>query len=575
MNKSIFGFICAIISGLILFLGVEIARKYGIEISNAVVGWGVLLCVAVLFVALNDTLKARLLYVGFKIDWAEEIINAYLKISPIYRKSFWIIFGFVNLAFLFHTIHFMWGGDDWHAIRGSVAINDGLKEGRFSAYWLQSILFDGKILPILNNLWAFIGVSLAGVLLCKYWKIKESIFVYVLVGLVFAITPYALGWLYFAKNTLGNLWLPAVVLCALLLADKKANSLNLDYFYNLISIFLLVFALGTYLPVINFIAVVMIGKIILALVSGQKDVIFSSVQGFTNLTASLMLYAFIVIILKDKGIMVDAYNTRLEPVLYMFLKIPYWGIVAVEQFFVPVPFMGIGYKFLYMLITLIAMFVVIFKSQSIKNSFIALGMVFLAILFSKLTYLISVQSYDNLPHLVRIDYYGVPVLFTLMLAIIVSFSGDVVKRVGYGLACIVIFASFVQIAYALKVWKFGWDAETKLAERIITRLEKLPEFDIEKKYKLLQVGEMSLRKNYYTKVFDDVYSPEMLDKAYYQQGNAKDAYNFFYHVDFLSEDAMDDALENPMVKEYLKNKAQPWPASGAVGIVGEYIIIVL
>lgn len=68
------------------------------------------------------------------------------------------------------------------------------------------------------------------------------------------------------------------------------------------------------------------------------------------------------------------------------------------------------------------------------------------------------------------------------------------KRLGYALAVIVIFAGFVRVAYALKVWKFGWEAETKLAERIITRLEKLPEFNVNGHYKLLQIGEQSLAR---------------------------------------------------------------------------------
>ena len=222
-----------------------------------------------------------------------------------------------------------------------------------------------------------------------------------------------------------------------------------------------------------------------------------------------------------------------------------------------------------------AIFVVIFKCENIRDSLLALLLLLGAVLGSKLTYLISVQSYDNLPHLVRIDFYGLPILYALMLAILLVACSVGWKKFVYLFAGIAVFASFVQVAYALKVWKFGFDAETKLAERIITRLEKLPEFDIEKKYKLIQIGEMSLRKNYYTRVYDDFYSGEMLEDAYYQQGNAKDAYNFFYQVDFLSEDAAEDALENPLIKEYLRDKAQPWPANGSVGIVGEYIIIVL
>jgi hypothetical protein len=56
----------------------------------------------------------------------------------------------------------MWGGDDWGAVRYATKLKDGLSEGRFSAYWLQELLFNGKILPVINNLWSFAGLSLAG-----------------------------------------------------------------------------------------------------------------------------------------------------------------------------------------------------------------------------------------------------------------------------------------------------------------------------------------------------------------------------------------------------------------------------
>ena len=151
------------------------------------------------------------------------------------------------------------------------------------------------------------------------------------------------------------------------------------------------------------------------------------------------------------------------------------------------------------------------------------------------------------------------------------------KRLGYALAIVVIFAGFVRVAYALKVWKFGWEAETKLAERIITRLEKLPEFNVNGHYKLLQIGEQSLRGKYYIRKPGEQPSGELLAWAYYPAGRAKDAYNFYYQADFLEADAgLGEAVAaNPNLREYILNRARPWPAPESLFISGEYIVLVL
>ena len=133
-----------------------------------------------------------------------------------------------------------------------------------------------------------------------------------------------------------------------------------------------------------------------------------------------------------------------------------------------------------------------------------------------------------------------------MFATLIKLDSVYLKRFAYVLVCVLVFMGAVRIAYGLKVWKFGFDAETKLAERIITRMEKMDEFDIEKQYKLLQIGSQSLRKKYYIRKDKEQNSPELLDIAYYKEGIASGAYNFFYQADFLSDDVgLKTAAENP------------------------------
>ena len=578
MNKKLITTICITLLTLIAIITIKLLQNNGIAINNNAIYAIISLALFSAIALLNTSIKNKLQHICCEVDWAEATAKFYNNIPTTYRKSFWITFGLINVAFLFHTINFMWGGDDWGAVRYATKLKDGLSEGRFSAYWLQELLFNGKILPVINNLWSFAGLTLAGILLAYYWNLPKKTSTYVVVALFFAVTPYTLSWLYFAKNTLGNLWLPAFILSALILSEKKADNMNKSYFYNLVAILLTIVSLGTYLPILSFIAIAFIGKIIITLIA-QETTFTKTLQSFTqtlsNLLASFMLFAFIITILQEKNIMADAYNTQLENLFVIFAKIPQMLLTMIEQLIVPMPFIDIVYKLFYIIIILTAIFTIIFKSSNTNNALSALLLIILALACTKLTYLFSIQSINNPDFVARIDFYSLPIFYTLMLSIILNLANNTQYKYTFMFAILIIFMSFVRVSYAQKVWKFGWDAETKLAERIITRLEKLPEFDINKKYKLIQIGEQSLRKNYYIKRNNEYQSNELLNSAYYKEGKGKEAYNFYYQTDFIEEDASETALNEPKIKEYLLQNARPWPAKESLAIINDYIIIIV
>lgn len=529
---------------------------------------------------IQPKIRSRIHHIFCELDWAEECVKSYNSIPSLYRKSFWQLFLFLNLAFLFHTIHFMWGNKDWAAIRYAVDTEEALQEGRFTAFWLQELLFDGKILPVINNLWTFAGLSLAGVLLGAYWKLPQKTGAYVVTGLFILITPYTMSWLYFAQNMLGNLWLPAIVISALLLSEIRNKDINTTYICNLISVLLFVIALGTYFPVINFIGVAILGKVFLQTVFSDitlKCAFKRVLQSITNFTSGLMIYIFIIVILKDNDIMQESYKTVLAPIWSYPSRLPEFLISLFTQFSVTMPFMDIIYKGGYIIMVLIGLFSVILLSPNAQASLRGLCLIPLILLFSKLSFLLCMPNPEDLPHIARIDFYGLPLIYGLALTIILKLGGEYLKRIGYGLAILIIFMGFVRVSYAQKVWKFGWEAETKLAERIITRLEKMEDFNINRTYQIIQIGEKSLRKKYYLQKATESNSNELLDWAYYASGNSKDAYNFYYQTDFLYQEGnLEQAIKSrPEIKDYLLNQARAWPAQESILIIGDYIILIL
>ena len=574
MSKYILNTLCAIVVGLIvLALGLLLGQK-GLDVSlEKTIVWAIVAMLAT-GVMMMPTVFKKIQHVCNDYDWADEAVKFYKGISPKYRQSFWLLFGFINVAFLFHTINFMWGNADWAAIRSTVNHKEAIEAGSFSAYWLQELLFDGKILPVINNLWSFAGLSLTGVLLAKYWNIPERATAIVTVGLLFAVTPYTLALLYFAKTTLGVCFAPVLVLTALLIAEKKHKTMAHTYLCNAVSVLLLLWALGTYMPVVSFMFLAVIGRVFIKTVYADisfRDAFSRSLQGIVNILTAVMFYVFILFVLEEANYLDDVHAKALS-FTTPFVRLPRVIEYALLQFSLPLPFMDIVYKVLYLALSIVALFTLILKAPNTKASLRGLALI-PVLLIASLTALLFVN--EPQVHFVRLTFFGLPFLYALAFLMILLLGTVNQRRIAYGLAFVLIFMNFVRVAYAEKVWKFGWDAETKLAERIITRLEKQPEFNIERQYKLLQIGEKSLRAKYYKAQKDEVKSGELLGYAYYPQGHAKDAYNFFYQADFLSGDATDEALREPMIADYLLNRARAWPAKEAIFIYGDYIVLVL
>ena len=574
VKNSIFYFACSILFGAITFLIGLVSQKANIDISTSRIIIFSIISVFLCYSLLQPTIRSKLKHYCADIDWVDASIDFYNSIPAIYRKSFWISFLFINIAFLFHTINFMWGAFDWDAIRTSVDTQSSIKNGNFTSFLLQNILFNGKILPIINNLWSFIGLALSGVLLCIYWDMPKKTSTFVITTLFFTVTPYTLGWLYFAQNTLGNLWVPTFILSSLILSQKTPTSLEKNYLYNLFSIGLFLIALGTYFPCISFIAIAILGKIFLTIIynnTSLKQTFVKELQCCANLMASLLIYIFVIILLKNN------YNTPFIDNISFYNIIENFSLLISSiftQFITPLPFIDISYKVLCLILVLFATFVFINKSPSSKSVIKGLCLLPIILIATKISVLLF--SDPTSPHIVRIDFYGLPLFYTLMLATLIKIDTIYIKRITYALSCLIIFMSFVRISYALKVWKFGWDAETKLAERIITRMEKMPEFDISRQYKLLQIGEMSLRNKYYLATPNEHQSAELLNFAYYSPHNANDAYNFFYQTDFASDIAFfDKAIENNKIAQFILYHARPWPAKESIQIIDDYIIFIL
>lgn len=493
-----------------------------------------------------------------------------------YKNELWISFALINLAFLFHTINFMSGDHDWNYIKAPNYWSEGSFEGRPLHFVLQAILFDGHILPILNNVISFFALALSGILLAKYWQIPYSKTNYVLFSVFTATLPYTMVWLFYAKDMLINLSLPLIGVSSLLLAEKAIIRKNI--YYHLIAVLMMFFAFASYVAMINFYGVCFLSYILISYIN-KKDNIFNIIK--QNLP--VMGDMFIGIILFKISLMLSnvesSYNTKIISLDYLPKKIMETIYAMFEQFVIVLPFMEFKYKLLLLIMCLLAVFL-IFAKAKIKKVPVCI-LLLLGILFSsKLAYFIAdergqiLAEMENFAFVPRLDFYGLVYVYALSLACIIQYSKKTIYKVGVGLICIITFMSFVRDMYAQKVWKLGFDAEMKAHERIVSRIEEHPLFYPNRQYRLLQIGSLSLRENYYKKDIREIVSLDLLSTSFTPEFMSRIVYNFYYPKNIFYNNASVEEL-SPYGQQFLFTEAKTFPQDTSIFIDNDIIIVVL
>lgn len=162
-------------------------------------------------------------------EWDTVIIKKYHAIDGVYRKTFWTVFIILNLVFLYYNVHFLWGNHDWSYLIDGMWGKSSLFNGRYTNYLFNQLL-GGRLLPIVNVSFALFGFSFTGILLAYYWNVPKTFFNYLVLSLVVVLNPLVIYWCYFGVDVISHLWLPAIVIFALILSEKKSYF----YFFQLI-----------------------------------------------------------------------------------------------------------------------------------------------------------------------------------------------------------------------------------------------------------------------------------------------------------------------------------------------------
>ncbi|MBR5598728.1 MAG: glucosyltransferase domain-containing protein [Alphaproteobacteria bacterium] len=508
----------------------------------------------------------------------QKLIDWYKNIPDTIKKSVLYSFLLINLAFLFHTINFMFGDHDWNYVKQATSWKEGAFEGRPLHFVLQRVFFGGQVLPILNNVFSFFALSLSSVMLAKYWKIPASTLNYTLFATFIAVMPYTLVWLFYAKDALINLCIPLIIMSSLFLAKSKKTSKTELIFINLLSIFLMFFALSSYVASINMVGVCVIGAILRDYLKEDKklvSIIKEYISTAINTILSLALFKLYLMVFPTDA----SYNTKIIPLDFVIDKFFITIEAMFGQFTVILPFMDYKYKIILLAMVCFSLVVLLTKAP-IKKYVSILGLLFLVVFSSKFAYFISdargeiLAEMEELAYVPRLDFYGIVYVYALSLSFILTLKSGIFRKTGIILAAIITFMSIVRDAYALKTWKLGFDAEMKIHERVVSRLEEHPQFILGRNYRVFQIGSISLRKNFYKKQYGEKIGLDTLETSFTPNYMSFLVYNFYYPQNLFHHNVQEYAL-SPRGRDFILHQAKPWPSEDSIYIDGDIVIIVL
>lgn len=466
-----------------------------------------------------------------------------------------IIFATLNLVFICYQASFMIGNHDWDWVKGTtqiLRIDTGLFEGRYAKFILNSLLFNGQILPILNSLVAFSLLALGGVLLCAYWKLPKND-VRVLISLVFCLAPYVLGWLYFSINIIGNFVAIPLVLFGLIKAEKRNNQ------DTIIAIICFLLALGIYPSVMETMFVCWCFRYLLIPTKTIKErvpsvlVILGAIALFKLVLTSLTKFGFIY---------TEHYNLKTVGISELFFRLPEMLKLSFNQLWITIPFCPSILKIVGLLIVCSAIAVSVFCKYAI---IFWLGAIFSTVLSAMLAHI-----YTDVAYMPRINFYGLNFLYTGALAIILTAKIKMWRNLGFVFGVVYLLLSINQDFYAQKTWLLGRQAEEKLVERISTRIESKA-----KDLPLIPViaGELPLRPRYYYQDYDKV-SPYVLNNAYVVRHIPSGMYNFYAPIPLFYEYSQISDMSSELYN-FLQTSTLPWPSEQGVYVDNKYAVILL
>ena len=503
-------------------------------------------------------------------------IKRFLKSTD---SCFWlsaiITFIILNIIFLYHGTHFLFGDHDWKYLKYGIPVNSGLFEGRFTQFIPINLITHGKILPIINNLFGILGFSLGISLLASYWKIPHTKTNYIIFSLFTAITPYILSFMYFAFIVIPCLSWNLFVISALILSEKeKTFSLK----YTISSSILFTFALGGYPPIINLFAVALCTRLLIATIHEKtniKTLYLNYRYSILNFILAAIIYKLILIYFTSTGdINSNYYNLQIIPFNQWDEKFILVTKDIFKQFFVTLPFITKTYKIPTFIITSLAILHITYSIITKSSPKITLFFI-IALFYASMITLFLSPSITETQFSPRIDFFGLLYVYSAMLTIILKSKSTFLKNISLVLSIITIYFNTMHLFEAQKVWHLGYINELNLYKRILKRHETSSNFYLySNNYIMIQAGSPSFRSKYYKTPYSHK-SDDLLSVSYVPGMNSGVMWNYLAQYEYANTTSYvyNFIPDNNFIN--FITTAKVWPAENSTYVSPSWIATIL
>lgn len=523
--------------------------------------------------------------------------NFLKKIDNVYKKSFIITFLICIVVFFTIISNVFWGNHDWENIEKSIILSESLFICRFGATILQT-LFCLKLMPYIVYLADITVLIVSMFMIADYWNIKKTVANLTLFSLFWILMPTSLCFFYYQAASLGifaSIFF-SVLSLKLCLKINDTDNKNKKILYFISSFLILyVFVLGTYPSVLNAVFVFLTGKLLIEYKNSnfEKNFIFKFLKEnkyfIINLCLALIFIYLTFNILSGIGVVDNTfYNVRLVKTGNLIERFLFVIKLCLSSFVLPAPFESMYVRILTLLLFVSVVFIFV---RSLKNTnlsdnakidkfFIISFLFFIMFVMSLFTYFIIIGVNEISP---RINHLGFDFVYLFFVAVLLNENNLKIKNINVIIMLLFIYNSAVNSMYAQKIEYLSFNNELMLQNRLLTRITSEENFDINKKYKYLQVGHYNLYNGKFYGEYDNkIRNDELLRNEFISKDGVASGLMFLSNKDFIIlEDSysyeLDDNFDEQMYDElydFIMNKAKIYPSKDSIFISEHYILVV-
>lgn len=526
------------------------------------------------------------------------------KIDTVYKKSFLISFVICLIVYFTLISNLFWGNHDWESLQRDIILNESVLVGRFGSTILPSI-FCFKFIPYLFYICSFCIHIIASFMIADYWNVKKKVNNLVIFSLFWILMPSTLCYLYYRTDSLGKFGTVLFSILAIKLSLKindlknsestAKNSRLLAIIYFLLSFILLfVFVFGTYPTTLNTITVLVIGKFLIDYKNSKFDInalknsVFQHKYFFFALIFSLLSILLTINVLNHFNIIRDCYAVTFTTNIDWWQRIILTWQLCLSSLVEEAPFVSKFIRFVLLAVFCSSVFVFCKKlfetdkkiPQKLNRLIIVLCLFFALIYFSFSSYLLC-EGIDNLNE--RITHLGIDYVYLFAVAVILQTEYLKIKNFNVILIFLTMFNFAVHNIDAQIQSCLSFKNEILFQSRLLTQIINTPNFDVNKKYTYLQIGQYeNFRDKFYDKEKLKIENEEIINFNFVSQDGCASGLRYLSKFDFINPGdsysyETDKNYDEQMDKElydFIMNKAQIYPHKDSIFISDNYILVV-